>query len=52
MTAPIKGFWAATPTPLTADGTADHASLARHSLGLFKQGLDGVVVFGTTGEGT
>jgi len=52
MTAPIKGFWAATPTPLTADGNADHASLARHSLGLFKQGLDGVVVFGTTGEGT
>ena len=23
-----------------------------HSLGLFKQGLDGVVLFGTTGEGT
>ena len=52
MTGAIRGFWAATPTPLTADGTADHASLARHSLNLFKQGLDGVVLFGTTGEGT
>jgi len=52
MTAPIKGFWAATPTPLKADGMVDDASLARHSLNLFKQGLDGVVVFGTTGEGT
>ena len=52
MTGAIRGFWAATPTPLTAEGTADHASLARHSLNLFKQGLDGVVLFGTTGEGT
>src|SRR5205823_8626758 len=38
--------------PLTADGTADHASLARHSIDLFGKGLDGVVLFGTTGEGT
>jgi 4-hydroxy-tetrahydrodipicolinate synthase len=52
MTGAIRGFWAATPTPLTADGTADSARLARHSLDLFKQGLDGVVLFGTTGEGT
>jgi 4-hydroxy-tetrahydrodipicolinate synthase len=52
MTGAIRGFWAATPTPLTAGGTADHASLARHSLNLFRQGLDGVVPFGTTGEGT
>jgi len=52
MTGAIRGFWAATPTPLTAAGAADHASLARHSLNLFKQGLDGVVLFGTTGEGT
>jgi 4-hydroxy-tetrahydrodipicolinate synthase len=52
MTGAIRGFWAATPTPLTAEGSADHASLARHSLDLFEQGLDGVVLFGTTGEGT
>jgi 4-hydroxy-tetrahydrodipicolinate synthase len=52
MTDAIRGFWAATPTPLTAEGTADHASLARHAFDLFGKGLDGIVVFGTTGEGT
>lgn len=48
----IRGFWIATPTPLAADGAVDHASLARHVFGLFAQGVDGVVIFGTTGEGT
>jgi 4-hydroxy-tetrahydrodipicolinate synthase len=52
MTDAIRGFWVATPTPLTAEGTVDHAKLAGHALGLFKRGIDGVVVFGTTGEGT
>ena len=52
MTGAIRGFWAATLTPLTAEGTVDHAALAGHAHGLFKQGLDGVVLFGTTGEGT
>src|SRR5438876_5631054 len=52
MTGAIRGLWAATPTPLTVEGTVDRAKLARHALGLFKQGIDGVVLFGTTGEGT
>jgi 4-hydroxy-tetrahydrodipicolinate synthase len=52
MTAAIRGFWVASPTPLTLEGTVDHARLANHALGLFKQGIDGVVLFGTTGEGT
>ena len=45
-------IWAAVATPLTADGSVDNAKLAGHALGLFKRGLDGVVLFGTTGEGT
>ena len=52
MTAAIRGFWAAAPTPLTASGTVDHAKLAGHALNLFRKGVDGVVLFGTTGEGT
>jgi len=52
MTGAIRGFWVAVPTPLTAEGTVDHAKLAGHALNLFKQGIDGVVLFGTTGEGT
>src|SRR5260370_8932146 len=52
MTGPIRGFWAATPTPLTVEGSVDHAKLAGHAHGLFKRGIDGVVLFGTTGEGT
>jgi 4-hydroxy-tetrahydrodipicolinate synthase len=52
MTDAIRGFWVATPTPLTAAGTVDHARLAGHALGLFERGIDGVVLFGTTGEGT
>ncbi|MET3843524.1 dihydrodipicolinate synthase family protein [Bradyrhizobium sp. OAE829] len=52
MTAAIRGFWAAAPTPLTASGAVDHAKLAAHALNLFTKGVDGVVLFGTTGEGT
>ena len=52
MTGAIRGFWVAVPTPLTAEGAVDHAKLAGHALNLFKQGIDGVVLFGTTGEGT
>jgi 4-hydroxy-tetrahydrodipicolinate synthase len=42
----------ATATPLTAAGAVDQAKLAGHAAQLFKQGVDGVVLFGTTGEGT
>ena len=52
MSDAIHGYWVAVPTPLTADGAVDSARLAGHALGLFKQGIDGVVLFGTTGEGT
>src|SRR6476620_6186518 len=52
MTDAICGFWVATPTPLTADGAVDPARLAGHALRLFKKGVNGVVLFGTTGEGT
>jgi 4-hydroxy-tetrahydrodipicolinate synthase len=52
MTDAIRGFWVATPTPLAADGSIDHAMFVSHVQGLFARGIDGVVVFGTTGEGT
>ena len=52
MTDAIRGFWVATPTPLAADGAVDPARLADHALRLFKKGVNGIVVFGTTGEGT
>jgi 4-hydroxy-tetrahydrodipicolinate synthase len=52
MTDAVRGFWVAAATPLTAAGAVDHAKLAGHAAQLFKQGVDGVVLFGTTGEGT
>ena len=52
MTGAIRGFWVATPTPLTVEGNVDHGRLASHAFGLFKREIDGVVLFGTTGEGT
>jgi len=52
MTDAIRGFWVASATPLAADGSVDAAKLAGHAQNLFKQGVDGVVLFGTTGEGT
>ncbi|MDX6751737.1 dihydrodipicolinate synthase family protein [Geminicoccaceae bacterium 1502E] len=38
-------------TPLAGDGRIDHGRLARHALRLLEDGLDGVVLFGTTGQG-
>ncbi|WP_199751765.1 dihydrodipicolinate synthase family protein [Bradyrhizobium sp. RP6] len=52
MTEAIRGFWVASATPLAADGSVDHARLAGHVRQLFGKGVDGVVLFGTTGEGT
>lgn len=52
MTEAIRGFWVASATPLTADGSVDFAKLAAHAKQLFGKGVDGVVLFGTTGEGT
>ena len=52
MTEAIRGFWVASATPLAADGSVDSARLAAHAKQLFSKGVDGVVLFGTTGEGT
>lgn len=49
--APIRGLWCATLTPLGRDGKVDHARLASHVQRLLAKGVDGVVPFGTTGEG-
>jgi 4-hydroxy-tetrahydrodipicolinate synthase len=51
MTAPITGLWAACATPLEAGGGVDHAAFARHGARLLTAGCDGLVLFGTTGEG-
>jgi len=51
MTDTIRGFWVAIATPIAADGQVDQPALARHAHGLFDQGCDGIVLFGTTGEG-
>ena len=48
----IKGLWVAVATPLDAAGTVDHGALAAHADWLFAEGCDGLVLFGTTGEGT
>jgi 4-hydroxy-tetrahydrodipicolinate synthase len=52
MTDCIRGLWAAMSTPLDAEGGVDHAALARHGRFLTDNGCDGLVPFGTTGEGT
>src|SRR5690349_11433845 len=48
----IEGMWAAMATPLLGDGAVDHALLIRHAQRLLGRGCDGLVPFGTTGEGT
>ncbi|MDA9544349.1 dihydrodipicolinate synthase [Bradyrhizobium sp. CCBAU 45321] len=52
MTEAIRGFWVASATPLATDGSVDAPKLASHAKQLFSKGVDGVVLFGTTGEGT
>jgi 4-hydroxy-tetrahydrodipicolinate synthase len=51
MTDAITGLWAASATPVGPDGTIDHAVLANHAARLIAQGSDGLVLFGTSGEG-
>lgn len=46
-----QGVWCATLTPLGADGRPDHARLAAHVRRIFSAGVDGIALFGTTGEG-
>jgi 4-hydroxy-tetrahydrodipicolinate synthase len=52
MTEAINGFWVASATPLAADGSVETTKLSVHARHLFAKGVDGVVLFGTTGEGT
>jgi 4-hydroxy-tetrahydrodipicolinate synthase len=51
MTDAIRGYWVALPSPTRSDGTLNRELFVRHALQLFGQGIDGVVPFGTTGEG-
>jgi len=50
-TALLGGVWCATLTPLDTDGRPDYARLAAHVQRLLAAGVDGVALFGTTGEG-
>lgn len=52
MSDQITGLWAAMTTPIAADGNVDHAALVGHAKFLTQNGCDGLVPFGTTGEGT
>ena len=47
----ITGLWAAATTPSDAAGAIDHAALARHAQRLVQWGCDGLVLFGSCGEG-
>lgn len=47
----IGGLWAASATPVASDGSVDHAMLANHANRLVLRGCDGLVLFGTSGEG-
>lgn len=47
----ITGLWAAATTPSDAAGIIDHAALTRHAKRLLQGGCDGLVLFGSCGEG-
>jgi len=47
----ITGLWAAATTPFTADGAIDHAAFVRGARRLLDNGCDGMVLFGSCGEG-
>jgi 4-hydroxy-tetrahydrodipicolinate synthase len=51
MTERIRGVWCATLTPLDATGAPAAHTLAMHTKRLFSAGVDGIALFGTTGEG-
>jgi 4-hydroxy-tetrahydrodipicolinate synthase len=48
---PIQGLWCALLTPLAPGGGIDLARLADHAQGLLRRGVDGLMPFGTSGEG-
>ena len=47
----ITGMWAAATTPTDTVGAIDHAALIRHAQRLLRWGCDGLVLFGSCGEG-
>jgi len=47
----IRGVWCATLTPLDSAGAPDARMLRAHVERLFAAGVDGIALFGTTGEG-
>lgn len=51
MPDPITGLWAAATTPTSTAGAIDHDALARHAQRLLRWGCDGLVLFGSCGEG-
>jgi 4-hydroxy-tetrahydrodipicolinate synthase len=51
VTDAIRGCWAAVPTPLDPQGLVNTSGLAIHAERMIGSGCDGVVLFGTTGEG-
>ncbi len=46
-----RGVWCAVLTPFGPDGAPDFERLARHVRRIFAAGVDGIALFGTTGEG-
>ena len=48
---PVQGVWCAVLTPFDAAGLTDSARLARHVRRILAAGVDGIALFGTTGEG-
>jgi len=51
MSERIRGVWCATLTPLDAKGDLAARTLAAHAQRMFAAGVDGIALFGTTGEG-
>ena len=51
MSEHITGLWAAMATPLAADGSVNVPGMVAHGKWLIENGCDGLVPFGTTGEG-
>jgi 4-hydroxy-tetrahydrodipicolinate synthase len=47
----VQGVWCAVLTPFDAAGLPDHSRLALHVRRILAAGVDGIALFGTTGEG-
>lgn len=52
MTTPLGRLYAAVPTPVQQNLSIDVERLAAHCLEMMNAGADGLILFGTTGEGT